>query len=119
MIITSFFDPSIIITVLLMIVLVVSISLNLYLRKKKPSTQRKAISKAYIEVLKEALGQDNLTAVKIEHERVKFIINDIKKCDLKILKGFSKEGVFVKGKEITMAFNENPNDIKKYLESEI
>jgi len=109
-------DASTVITILMLSVLVVIISLNLYLRSIKTKTQVKPLSMAYIEVLKEALGLGNLVSVSIEHERVKFTIKDIKKADLRLLKGFSKEGVFVKSKEITMTFEQNPKEIKRLIE---
>lgn len=116
MFLTTSIDASTVITILMLSVLVVIISLNLYLRSTKKNQTEKKVSLAYIEVLKEALGIDNLVSVKIEHERVKFLIKDIKKADLKLLKGFSKEGVFVKSKEITMTFDQNPKEIKRLIE---
>lgn len=116
MFLTTSIDASTVITILMLSVLVVIISLNLYLRSAKKKQTEKKVSLAYIEVLKEALGIDNLVSVKIEHERVKFLIKDIKKADLKLLKGFSKEGVFVKSKEITMTFDQNPKEIKRLIE---
>jgi phosphotransferase system IIB component len=116
MFLTTSIDASTVITILMLSVLVVIISLNLYLRSAKKNQTEKKVSLAYIEVLKEALGIDNLVSVKIEHERVKFLIKDIKRADLKLLKGFSKEGVFVKSKEITMTFDQNPKEIKRLIE---
>lgn len=116
MFLAAIIDASTVITILMISVLVVIISLNLYLRKQKKKTPINLITDAYIEVLKEAFGIQNLVSVTIEHERVKFLIKDIKKVDLKLLKGFSKEGVFVKGKEITMTFEQNPKEIKRLVE---
>ena len=98
---------------------IILFSSSIYLKKHKPKVNKVILTKAYISLLKDAFGADNIIEINVEHERVKFIVKDVKKADLKLLKGFSKEGIFVKGKEITMTFKENPKDIKKLLDEEV
>ena len=97
--------------------LVVLVSLNAYLRKWKPKTfDRTQIDPKFILDLKNAFGFDNLISTKVEHERVKFTVNNIKTVNFETLKTLSNKGVFVKGKEITMTFDYEPKHIKKLLE---
>ncbi|MDY0209992.1 MAG: hypothetical protein RBQ91_01115 [Acholeplasma sp.] len=120
MILSYSIDARMLITILLICSLVVIFSLNLYIRHlNKKTSVIKTLSDAHILVLKEALGIDNLESIRIEHKRVKFLVKDVKKADLKLLKGFSTEGLFVKGKEITLTFEYEPEHIKKALENEV
>lgn len=122
MILSFNIDSTMIISIILICSLVVIVSLNLYLRHQKKTTNHKnELTIAHISLLKEALGVEkgNLDSIKIEHNRVKFLVKDVKSTDLKLLKGFSKEGLFVKGKEITLTFEFNPKQIKEALEKEV
>lgn len=122
MILSYNIDSTIIISIILICSLVVIVSLNLYLRHQKKTTNHKnELTIAHISLLKEALGVEkgNLDSIKIEHNRVKFLVKDVKSTDLKLLKGFSKEGLFVKGKEITLTFEFDPKQIKEALEKEV
>lgn len=122
MILSFNIDSTMIISILLICSLVVIVSLNLYLRHQKKTTNHKnELTIAHISLLKEALGVEkgNLDSIKIEHNRVKFLVKDVKSTDLKLLKGFSKEGLFVKGKEITLTFEFDPKQIKEALEKEV
>lgn len=122
MILSFNIDSTMIISIILICSLVVIVSLNLYLRHQKKTTNHKnELTIAHISLLKEALGVEkgNLDSIKIEHNRVKFLVKDVKSTDLKLLKGFSKEGLFVKGKEITLTFEFDPKQIKEALEKEV
>ena len=122
MILSINIDSTMIISIILICSLVVIVSLNLYLRHQKKTTNHKnELTIAHISLLKEALGVEkgNLDSIKIEHNRVKFLVKDVKSTDLKLLKGFSKEGLFVKGKEITLTFDFDPKQIKEVLEKEV
>lgn len=122
MILSFNIDSTMIISIILICSLVVIVSLNLYLRHQKKTTNHKnELTIAHISLLKEALGVEkgNLDSIKIEHNRVKFLVKDVKSTDLKLLKGFSKEGLFVKGKEITLTFEFDPKQIKEVLEKEV
>lgn len=122
MILSFNIDSTMIISIILICSLVVIVSLNLYLRHQKKTTNHKnELTIAHISLLKEALGVEkgNLDSIKIEHNRVKFLVKDVKSTDLKLLKGFSKEGLFVKGKEITLTFEFDPKKIKEVLEKEV
>ncbi len=122
MILSVNIDSTMIISIILICSLVVIVSLNLYLRHQKKTTNHKnELTIAHISLLKEALGVEkgNLDSIKIEHNRVKFLVKDVKSTDLKLLKGFSKEGLFVKGKEITLTFEFDPKQIKEVLEKEV
>jgi hypothetical protein len=122
MILSFNIDSTMIISIILICSLVVIVSLNLYLRHQKKTTNHKnELTIAHISLLKEALGVEkgNLDSIKIEHNRVKFLVKDVKSTDLKLLKGFSKEGLFVKGKEITLTFEFDPKQIKLALEKEV
>ncbi|MBM7453278.1 hypothetical protein JN09_000603 [Acholeplasma morum] len=122
MILSINIDSTMIISIILICSLVVIVSLNLYLRHQKKTTNHKnELTIAHISLLKEALGVEkgNLDSIKIEHNRVKFLVKDVKSTDLKLLKGFSKEGLFVKGKEITLTFEFDPKQIKEALEKEV
>ena len=122
MILSINIDSTMIISIILICSLVVIVSLNLYLRHQKKTTNHKnELTIAHISLLKEALGVEkgNLDSIKIEHNRVKFLVKDVKSTDLKLLKGFSKEGLFVKGKEITLTFEFDPKQIKEVLEKEV
>ncbi len=122
MILSFNIDSTMIISIILICSLVVIVSLNLYLRHQKKTTNHKnELTITHISLLKEALGVEkgNLDSIKIEHNRVKFLVKDVKSTDLKLLKGFSKEGLFVKGKEITLTFEFDPKQIKEVLEKEV
>ncbi|MCU0105041.1 hypothetical protein N7603_05165 [Acholeplasma vituli] len=110
-------DTFTIIGVIALASLVVLISLNAYLRKRKPKPfDRTAIDSEFIQKLKNALGFDNIHTITVEHERVKFEVGNVKMVDFEALKTLSNTGVFVKGKVITMAFDYEPKLIKKNLE---
>lgn len=97
--------------------LVVLISLNAYLSKRKTKPfDRKAIDPTFITNLKNAIGFDNLVKIAVEHERVKFTVNNIKQVNFETLKTLSNKGVFVKGKDITMTFDYEPKLIKMQIE---
>ncbi len=117
MLATYQFDTFTIIGVIAIASLVVLISLNAYLKKRKPkSFDRHAIEPTFILSLKNAFGFDNLVQITVEHERVKFTVGNIKAVNFDALKALSNTGVFVKGKEITMSFDYEPKLIKKQLE---
>ncbi len=117
MLATYQFDTFTIIGVIAIASLVVLISLNAYLKKHKPKLfDRQAIEPTFIISLKNAFGFDNLVQISVEHERVKFTVNNIKTVNFEALKTLSNTGVFVKGKDITMTFDYEPKRIKEQLE---
>jgi phosphotransferase system IIB component len=117
MLATYQFDTFTIIGVIALATLVVLISLNAYLKNHKPkSFDRHAIEASFILSLRNAFGFDNLRQISVEHERVKFTVENIKNVNFDVLKTLSNTGVFVKGKDITMTFDYEPKLIKKLLE---
>jgi phosphotransferase system IIB component len=111
------FDTITIIGVVTIATLVVLISLNAYLRGRKPKeNDRRAIEPQFILQLKNAFGFSNIKQITLEHERVKFTVENIKMVDLDALKSLSNKGVFVKGKDITMTFVYDPKIIKNEIE---
>lgn len=97
--------------------LVVLISLNAYLSKRKTKPfNRMAIEPKFIQDLKNALGFDNIVKITVEHERVKFTVENIKQVNFEALKPLSNKGVFVKGKDITMTFDYEPKLVKMHLQ---
>lgn len=111
------FDTMTIIGVVTIATLVVLISLNGHLRGRKPKEKdRRAIEPEFILSLKNAFGLNNIKQISLEHERVKFTVEQVKLVDFELLKALSSKGVFVKGKDITMTFVYDPKSIQKALE---
>lgn len=110
-------DTFTIIGVIAITTLIVLVSLNAFLRNQKSRPfDRQAIDPSFVLQLKNAFGFANLLSVSVEHERIKFTVENVKLVNFEQLKSLSNTGVFVKGKSITMTLDYEPKIIKKLIE---
>lgn len=99
------------------------IVLGLYLikrmKKKKSKTSEQAFDASQLPILIDALGhKDNLSAVSLEHQRLKVVVKDIKKVSSQTLQTL-KIPVFLKGKELTLLIKHQNKAVFHYLKKEI
>jgi len=65
-----------------------------------------------------ALGENNITSVEKQQDRIRLILKDVKLVDAKALNDL-KIPAFLKGNEIKLLFRENSNELVKYLKAKL
>lgn len=104
------------ITVLLVILIFIIFKLK---RKKSPKVKVIPLDIVYLENLALALGTEkNLKSLSSEHQRLKIIVNDIKKVNSKKLSEMSIP-TFLKGKELTLLIKNHTKEVLSYLNDKI
>ena len=84
--------------------------------KKKPKS--KVINTENYEKVFNALGEDNITSVEKQQDRIRLILKDVKLVDAKALNDL-KIPAFLKGNEIKLLFRENSDELVKYLKTKL
>jgi len=100
--------------------LVILIFIIFRLKKRKaPKEKQIPIDIIYLESLAIALGtNENIQSLSSEHQRLKVIVNDIKKVDSKKLSELSIP-TFLKGKELTLLIKNHTKEVLSYLNDKI
>jgi phosphotransferase system IIB component len=102
------------------ILLVLLIFLVFKIKKKKTKKVKQIpIDQVYLEQLALALGTNkNILSLSSEHQRLKIVVNDIKKVDSKKLLELSIPA-FLKGKELTLLIKNHTKEVLSYLNDKI
>jgi len=107
------------ITLLLLILLILVVRFVRKKTKQAPKEKQVFIDKIYLERLALALGNEgNIKSLSAEHQRLKIIVNDIKKVDSKQLSELSIP-TFLKGKELTLLIKNHTKEVLSYLNDKI
>ena len=107
------------ITILLLILLILVVRVARKKTKRAPKEKQVFIDKIYLERLALALGNEgNIKSLSAEHQRLKIIVNDIKKVDSKQLSELSIP-TFLKGKELTLLIKNHTKEVLSYLNDKI
>src|SRR5690554_94557 len=65
-----------------------------------------------------ALGENNITSVEKQQDRIRLILKDVKLVDAKALNDL-KIPAFLKGNEIKLLFRENSDELVKYIKAKL
>lgn len=107
------------ITLMLLILLILVVRFVRKKTKQAPKEKQVFIDKIYLERLALALGNEgNIKSLSAEHQRLKIIVNDIKKVDSKQLSELSIP-TFLKGKELTLLIKNHTKEVLSYLNDKI
>jgi phosphotransferase system IIB component len=108
---------SISLLVLLLVILYFRVARNK--SKRTPKEKQVLIDQIYLEKLANALGnKGNIKNLTAEHQRLKVIVNDIKRVDSKQLSELSIP-TFLKGKELTLLIKNHTKEVLSYLNDKI
>ena len=104
------------VSILLIILLFVILGIK---KRKAPKVKQIPIDTLYLENLALALGtSQNMKSLSSEHQRLKIVVNDIKKVDSKKLSELSIP-TFLKGKELTLLIKNHTKEVLSYLNDKI
>ncbi len=107
------------ISILLLVLLILVIRITKKKTKRAPKEKQVFIDNIYLERLTVALGnEENIKSLSSEHQRLKVIVNDIKKVDSKKLSELSIP-TFLKGKELTLLIKNHTKEVLSYLNDKI
>lgn len=96
------------------LVLLIAIIVILLIKKRHKGIK---VDDVFINELLTILGgKENIEAYSVDNARVKFVLNDLNKADLKSLHNLSPKGVFVSGKNVKTLFKYESNMIVKMLD---
>lgn len=102
---------------LVMILLFVLFSM-IFIKKKRLVTTKKPFNPEVAKRLYEALGEGNVLACSLEHQRLKVRVSSLKRVSRDKLKETHFPAA-VKGKEITLFVRYYPEDMYQYIDEKI
>jgi len=78
----------------------------------KPATDTVKLDR----IIEKLGGLDNISEASREGNRLKFLMKELKKCDLVAIKNDGVSGIFVAGKQVKFQFPEAPEELLKRIE---
>jgi len=105
--------------IILGILFVLIIVLLVSKKQKRTKVKPKPLNEAYLINILEALGyKENIKALSSEHQRLKVVVDNVKKVDAIKLKALETPAI-LKGREITLLIKHHTKDVLSYLKKEI